>query len=126
MPAPRCRLWAMDAVVSSMAVDGGSRAGRAPNAAWMTSTIPAASSTDATETTRSETETLTSGSHLVWTGVRGSSPWNYSSVAAAGTRASLRPVVALPGRPSTHLGWAAGSGRSDQAEVVGLADRLGV
>ena len=62
-------------VVSSLAVDGGSRAGRAPNAAWITSTIPVASSTDATDTTRSETETLTSGHHLGCRGVqRGRTP----------------------------------------------------
>ena len=39
--------------VSAMAVDGGSSGGRAPKAAWMTSTIPAASRCDATDTTRS-------------------------------------------------------------------------
>ena len=38
----------------SIAVDGGSSGGRAPNAAWMTSTIAAASSVDATETTDQE------------------------------------------------------------------------
>ena len=44
----------------SMAVEGGSTGGRAPKALWMTSTIAAASCGDAIETTRSETETLTS------------------------------------------------------------------
>ena len=47
--------------VSSIAVDGGSRAGRAPKAAWMTSDMPSASAALATDTTRSSTETLTSG-----------------------------------------------------------------
>jgi hypothetical protein len=52
---------ATEAAVSLLAVDGGVSGGRAPKAAWMTSTIPAASSCDAAETTRSGTETLTDG-----------------------------------------------------------------
>ena len=42
------------------AAEGGSTRGRAPKALWITSTIAAASCGDAIETTRSETETLTS------------------------------------------------------------------
>jgi hypothetical protein len=43
-----------------MAADGGSTGGRALKALWITSTIAAASCGDAIETTRSETDTLTS------------------------------------------------------------------
>jgi hypothetical protein len=58
-PPVRRRLSRTEATVSASAVDGGSSCGRAPKAAWMTSTIPAASDSEATETTRSRTETLT-------------------------------------------------------------------
>ena len=59
-PLPRRKLAAKLSAVSVMAVEGGSSGGRAPKALWMTSTIAAASCGDAIETTRSETETLTS------------------------------------------------------------------
>ncbi len=41
-PAPARIGAATDSGVSSIAVDGGSSAGRAPKAAWITSTIPSA------------------------------------------------------------------------------------
>ena len=64
MPAPHCSAARTVSGVSALAVDGGSSGGRAPKAAWMTSTMPGASAADATDTTRSETEMFTTGNRI--------------------------------------------------------------
>jgi len=58
-PATPRTVAATLSVVSLEAVDGGSSGGRAPKAAWMTSTRPAASSADATDNASSKTVTFT-------------------------------------------------------------------